>query len=161
MCFFCENIIYFSALIQKTIVAKTFIYSMYLVTFVFFFLNRLRFVFSFVLNFCSSVIMFADELYYRYSSSLLSVAQISNLQYSEQISEALKELVKFNQIFYFVDLVCILILLVTKFININKGKSKNWKPAILYSTIMVIIFSSTLFNNCGFRAFRNDITLST
>lgn len=145
MCFFCENIIYFSALIQKTIVTKTFVYSMYLVTFVFFFKNRLRFVFSFVLNFCSSVIMFADELYYRYSSSLLSVAQISNLQYSEQISEALKELVKFNQIFYFVYLVCILILLVTKFIN--KGKSKNWKPAILYSTIMVIIFSSTLFNN--------------
>lgn len=146
MCFFYENTIYFSDLIQKTIVAKTFVYSMYLVTFVFFFKNRLRFVFSFVLNFCSSVIMFADELYYRYSSSLLSVAQISNLQYSEQISEALKELVKFNQIFYFVDLVCILILLVTKFININKGKSKNWKPAILYSTIMVIIFSSTIPN---------------
>ena len=73
MCFFYEQTIYFSEIMQKDIVAKTFIYSMYLVTILFILKNRARFIFSNVLNLIFSTIMFADEVYYNYSSSLISV----------------------------------------------------------------------------------------
>ena len=37
-----------------------------------------------------------------------------------------------------------LILYVTKFIKIEKIKKRSWKPALLYSAIMIVIFSSTI-----------------
>ena len=120
MCFFYEQTIYFSEIMQKDIVAKTFIYSMYLVTILFILKNRARFIFSNVLNLIFSTIMFADEVYYNYSSSLISVAQISNLQYSEQISATIGDLVNIKQIFYFVDLIIVLFLVLKKFIKVEK-----------------------------------------
>ena len=146
MCFFYEQTIYFSEIMQKDIVAKTFIYSMYLVTILFILKNRARFIFSNVLNLIFSTIMFADEVYYNYSSSLISVAQISNLQYSEQISATIGDLVNIKQIFYFVDLIIVLFLVLKKFIKVEKIKRKTWKPAILYTVIMTVIFGSTIQN---------------
>lgn len=146
MCFFYEQTIYFSEIMQKDIVAKTFIYSMYLVTILFILKNRARFIFSNVLNLIFSTIMFADEVYYNYSSSLISVAQISNLQYSEQISATIGDLVNIKQIFYFVDLIIVLFLVLKKFIEVEKIKRKTWKPAILYTVIMTVIFGSTIQN---------------
>lgn len=146
MCFFYEQTIYFSEIMQKDIVTKTFIYSMYLVTILFILKNRARFIFSNVLNLIFSTIMFADEVYYNYSSSLISVAQISNLQYSEQISATIGDLVNIKQIFYFVDLIIVLFLVLKKFIKVEKIKRKTWKPAILYTVIMTVIFGSTIQN---------------
>lgn len=146
MCFFYEQTIYFSEIMQKDIVAKTFIYSMYLVTILFILKNRARFIFSNVLNLIFSTIMFADEVYYNYSSSLISVAQISNLQYSEQISTTIGDLVNIKQIFYFVDLIIVLFLVLKKFIKVEKIKRKTWEPAILYTVIMTVIFGSTIQN---------------
>ncbi len=146
MCFFYEQTIYFSDIMQKDIVAKTFIYSMYLVTILFILKNRARFIFSNALNLIFSTIMFADEVYYNYSSSLISVAQISNLQYSEQISATIGDLVNIKQIFYFVDLIIVLFLVLKKFIKVEKIKRKTWKPAILYTVIMTVIFGSTIQN---------------
>lgn len=146
MCFFYEQTIYFSEIMQKDIVAKTFIYSMYLVTILFILKNRARFIFSNVLNLIFSTIMFADEVYYNYSSSLISVAQISNLQYSEQISTTIGDLVNIKQIFYFVDLIIVLFLVLKKFIKVEKIKRKTWEPAILYTVIMTVIFASTIQN---------------
>lgn len=146
MCFFYERTIYFSDVIQKEIVEKTFIYSMYLVTLLFILKNKSRFICTYGINLCMSILMFADEVYYNYSSSLISIAQISNLQYSDQISATIGDLTNFSQILYFLDLIIVIVLLITKFIKIEKIKRKSWKPAILYVTIMTIIFGSTIPN---------------
>lgn len=124
MCFFYEQTIYFSDVMQTAIVAKTFIYSMYIVTLLFLFTNKSRFICANIMNLLMSIIMFADEVYYNYSSSLISVAQVSNLQYSEQISGTIGDLLNWGQIFYFIDIVIMLILYVTKFIKIEKIKKK-------------------------------------
>lgn len=144
MCFFYEQTIYFSDVMQTAIAAKTFIYSMYIVTLLFLFRNKSRFICANIMNLLMSIIMFADEVYYNYSSSLISVAQVSNLQYSEQISGTIGDLLNWGQIFYFIDIVIMLILYVTKFIKIEKIKKRSWKPALLYSAIMIVIFSSTI-----------------
>lgn len=146
MCFFYNETIYYADIMQTSIIAKTFIYSMFIVTFLFLLKNRPRFIFSNVINLGFSILMFADELYYNYSTSLISVAQISNIKYSEQISAVIGDLVSFSQIFYFMDIFIIIILLLTKFIKVEKIKEKNWKPAILYTTIMVLVYSSTVQN---------------
>ena len=117
---------------------------MFIVTFLFIFRNKLRFVLSFIVNIFFSILMFADNLYYNYSTSLISVSQINNLQYSEQIATAIKDLLSIYQILYFVDIFIFVILLITKFIKIEKIKERNWKPALIYTTIMVAIFTSTI-----------------
>ena len=146
MCFFYERTIYFSDVMQKEIVEKTFIYSMYLVTLLFILKNKSRFICAYIINLFMCILMLADEIYYNYSSSLISIVQISNLQYSDQISATIGDLTNFSQILYFLDLIIVIVLLITKFIKIENIKRKSWKPAILYVTIMTIIFESTIPN---------------
>lgn len=144
MALFYKETIYQADVIEIDIIAKTFIFSMFIVTFLFIFKNKLRFALSFIVNIFFSILMFADNLYYNYSTSLISVLQISNIQYSEQIATAIKDLLSISQILYFIDILIFIILLITKFIKIEKIKERNWKPAIIYTTIMVAIFSSTI-----------------
>ena len=144
MVLFYKETIYQAEAIETNIIAKTFIFSMFIVTFLFIFRNKLRFVLSFIVNIFFSILMFADNLYYNYSTSLISVSQINNLQYSEQIATAIKDLLSIYKILYFVDIFIFVILLITKFIKIEKIKERNWKPALIYTTIMVAIFTSTI-----------------
>lgn len=127
-----------------SILSKTFIFSMFIVTFLYAFKNRLRFTLGTILNFFISTLLFADNLYYNYSSSLISISQISNLQYSEQISASIKDLLSIVQVLYFVDIFLALIMLITRFLRIEKIKTRAWKPAILYAIIMVVVYSSTI-----------------
>lgn len=127
-----------------SILSKTFIFSMFIVTFLYAFKNRLRFTLGTILNIFISTLLFADNLYYNYSSSLISISQISNLQYSEQISASIKDLLSIVQVLYFVDIFLALIMLITRFLRIEKIKTRAWKPAILYAIIMVVVYSSTI-----------------
>ena len=127
-----------------SILSKTFVFSMFIVTFLYAFKNRLRFTLGTILNIFISTLLFADNLYYNYSSSLISISQISNLQYSEQISASIKDLLSIVQALYFVDIFLALIMLITRFLRIEKIKTRAWKPAILYAIIMVVVYSSTI-----------------
>ena len=136
--------IYLAEPINMELVAKTFIISMQVVVILFLFKNRARFVLGLFMNLVISTIMFADNLYYNYSTSLISVSQISNLQYSEQISTALTELFSMMHLLYFIDIIIMLLLVVFKFVKIEKIRTRNWKPAILYIIIMVVVYGSTI-----------------
>lgn len=146
MTLFYHETIYQASNIELDILTKTFIFSMFIVTFLFILKNKSRFYLSLIINLLFSILMFADNVYYNYSTSLISISQISNLQYSEQISATIMDLLKISQCLYFIDIIIIVILLITKFIKIEKIKNKNWKPAIVYTTIMIAIFSSTIHN---------------
>ncbi|MBO5349951.1 MAG: sulfatase-like hydrolase/transferase [Clostridia bacterium] len=144
MLFFYSVTIYKAETIQFDIIAKTFIFSMFIITMLFILRNRLRFTFCVILNLFLSILMFADNLYYNYSTSLISVSQISNLQYSEQIANTITDLLSISQILYFVDLFVIVILMLTKIIKIEKIKQRNWKPAIIYTVIIITVFTTTI-----------------
>ncbi|MBQ3408228.1 MAG: LTA synthase family protein [Clostridia bacterium] len=127
-----------------SILSKTFIYSMFIVSFLFIFKNKARFTFGTILNVFVSILLFADNIYYNYSTSLISVSQISNLQYSEQITTALKDLLSYSHILYFIDIFIMIIMLISRYLKIEKIKSKSWKPAIVYASIMLAVYGSTI-----------------
>ena len=146
MFLFYKGTIYQAESINLDIVSKTFIFSMFIVTFLFLFKNKLRFILSLIINIFFSILMFVDNLYYNYSTSLISVSQISNLQYSEQIAASIKDLLNIVQLLYFIDIFIIIILLITKFIKLEKSKERKWKPVIVYTFTMIIVYSSTIQN---------------
>lgn len=123
---------------------KTFIYSMFIVSFLFVFKNRMRFTLGTIINLLISTLLFADNLYYNYSTSLISVSQISNLQYSEQITASIKDLWSAIHLIYFADIFVTLLLLIFRYLKVEKIKTIRWKAAVVYVSIMAMVFSSTI-----------------
>lgn len=93
--------------------------------------NRFRWCLTY--NIFFSTLLFADNIYWDYSSNLISVSQIGYIQYGEEIISVLPYFLKLNYILYFIDIPIILAIWnilklqfrekKTKIIR-NKGKRK-------------------------------------
>ena len=113
--------------IDKNLVIGT---TMFIITFlgiIYMLPNRARIISTIILDLLISILLFADNLYYIYSSSVLSVAQIANLQYGEEIMGTIPMLLEIKHIIYFVDIILIIILLLTKIIKIEIKDKADWK----------------------------------
>ena len=97
-----------------------------------------------VLDTVISIILFADNIYYTYySSNVLSVLQITNLQYGEEIMSTLPMLLKLHQILYFIDILLLVILFVSKFVKIEKGEKS--KLQYIVSRTLIGLFAIYVF----------------
>lgn len=67
--------------------------------------NRARIVGTIIADIIISILLFADHTYYVYSRTILSVAQVTNLQYGEEITKAIPILLNPVHILYFVDFI--------------------------------------------------------
>ena len=105
--------------------------------------NRARTICGIVINILFSMLLFGDNIYYTYSSNVLSVAQITNLQYGEEILSTLPMVIEFKQILYFVDIIILAVLFVLKLLKIVKKPKKTKKQItvkIIVGIIGIIIF---------------------
>lgn len=89
--------------------------------------NKVRTIGIIVIDVCSSILLFANNIYYIYSSSILSIAQISNLQYTNEILGAFPTLLRENQIIYFIDFIFLILLFLIKEVKIEENKKVNKK----------------------------------
>lgn len=101
--------------------------------------SRWRFAYGMILNFLVSLLLFADELYYEYASNIISVMQAGNLQYKDEIMAAIPSLLKFRQIFYFIDFPIIAFLLISKKVKLKKIKNFKFKPVLIMSAVIAIL----------------------
>lgn len=92
--------------------------------------NRARIVGTIIADIIISIVLFADNTYYVYSRTILSVAQITNLQYGEEITKAIPIMLSPMHIFYFVDFIILVILHYIKEIKIEKLKNASKKTII-------------------------------
>ena len=97
--------------------------------------NRGRIIVTIIVDIIISILLLADNLYHSYSSSVLSVAQIINIQYGEEIMSTLPNLLRIRHILYFIDIILVGILLFAKILKIEKKK----KLAIKYQVIKLIL----------------------
>lgn len=105
--------------------------------------NRARIITAIVINFLISLLLFSDNLYYIYSNSVLSVAQISNLQYGDEIMETLPMVMQSKQILYFLDIFIFIVLIISKKIKLEKKEKATKKKLILRASagmVGIIIF---------------------
>ncbi len=92
--------------------------------------NRARIITAIVANLLISILLCSDELYYSYSNNVLSLAQITNLQYGEEIISTIPSLFKLKDIIYFLDIIILAILIILKKVELIK-KEKKTKTQIL------------------------------
>ena len=100
--------------------------------------NRGRSITTIVVDIVLSIILFADNVYHTYSSSVLSVAQIMNLQYGEEIMDTLPMLIQAKEILYFLDILLMIVLLCAKVVKIQKKAKINWKKKIAKAIVGII-----------------------
>lgn len=93
--------------------------------------NKTRFYTIFIADIFISILLLGDDLYYSYSSSVLSVSQITNLQYGEEIMATLPMIIDLRHILYFIDIIAILILLLSKYVTIKKAEKGTKTQRIL------------------------------
>lgn len=159
------NSIYFAVIIGILILAKTFLFYYHtiaigeqlysdtiigtisfvivIICFLCVLPNRGRAILAMIVDFIISLLLFGDNVYYNYSNSVLSIAQITNLQYGGEIMSTLPMVMKLYQILYFLDIFILVILLITKNIKIEKKNKKNKKQLIgksILGIIGIIIF---------------------
>ncbi len=105
---------------------------------------RARFWATLLVDLLVSILLCINEIYYNYSSNLVSVSQISNLQYGKEISASLPDLIHIRQIAYFIDIILIIILVIAKKIRVNKNAKFSFIPGIIYTAVIVVISSNTI-----------------
>lgn len=92
--------------------------------------NRARIAGTVIADIIISILLFADHTYYVYSRTILSVAQITNLQYGEEITKAIPIMLNPTHILYFVDLIILIIFHYIKEIKIEKLNKASKKTII-------------------------------
>ena len=101
--------------------------------------GKARFWVILIVDLLISILLFINELYYSFSSNLVSVSQISNLQYGKEISAALPNLMHIRQMLYFIDIIIFLILFLAKKIKLKKEPRKAYIIGIIYLICMIFI----------------------
>ena len=103
--FFYQNTISIREVMDKDTVLGTIAFLATIICMICTLPNRGRCITTIVVDVFISVLLFADNLYHTYSSSVLSVAQMMNLQYGEEIMDTLPMLLQVKEILYFIDII--------------------------------------------------------
>ena len=109
--------------------------------------NRFRFITANIINLFVSFLLCINEIYYSYATNLVSISQISNLQYGKEISAALPNLIHIHQILYFIDIILILCLCAFKRIKLQKRVKNNYIVSICYIIIMLMLITKFVSKN--------------
>lgn len=120
--------------------------------------NRARVRTILIVDFLISILLYADNLYYVFSSSVLSVAQISNLQYTEQIIDTLPSLIELKQIVYFIDLIVIAICYIAKILKTEQSCKYSGKQKL--ENLIIAIIGTITFCLIGYSYVENGTQYS-
>lgn len=136
--FFYDNTISNSGKIEMQTILGTIGFTVILVCILIILPNRERIITTLTSNFIVSLVLFGDNIYYIYSNSFLSIAQITNLQYGEEILSTLPAVFEIKHLLYFVDI--ILIIATCKLMKIKFQKKENkTKKKVLAKAISGIV----------------------
>ena len=127
--------------------------------------NRARIWVLIIIDLLFSILLFSDNLYYIYSNSFLSIAQIGNLRYTKEILNTIPGLLRISQILYFIDIILIIILKITKKFtaerNVKCGKKQIIeKIAILILGVGICIFVTKNYVSKGYdESYNKDLQM--
>lgn len=146
--FFYKNTVYMDEKIWDYTIYSSIIFVIYFMLILLAIINsKVRFNTGLILVFLVSVLLFSDELYYKFASNVISLEQLSNLQYTSEISAALPDLIEPRHILYFIDFVMLGVLVFSKVIKIYSIKQKTMYTTVIITTMLVTIMPNTIIKS--------------
>lgn len=137
--FFYKNTIDMTKQIEPITITGTISFLFVLTAFMSVLPNRIRIKVAILVDILISILLYADNLYYTFSNSVISVAQISNLQYTEQITATLPMLIKLRHILYFIDIIMVAFLFMMKFVKTKVEKKKFDKKEKIKTAVIILV----------------------
>lgn len=105
--------------------------------------NRFRWIMAYDIFF--SIILLADNSYWKYSMNMLSISQIFYVKYAEEIGATLPDLLEPSFIYYLIDIPIILLLWFTSKKLLGKGKTRYTKNRGKRRIAIGLLFTSFMF----------------
>lgn len=138
--FFYDNTISNSGKIEMQTILGTIGFTVILVCILIILPNRARIITTLTSNFIVSLVLFGDNIYYIYSNSFLSIAQITNLQYGEEILSTLPAVFEIKHLLYFVDIILIIATCKLMKIKFQKKENKTKKKVLAKAISGIVVF---------------------
>lgn len=148
-----NNAIYITKPIEATHIYTAYAFIFVIINIPILFKRKTRNIITTLINIIISSILLINEIYYTYSTNLISISQISNLKYGKEITAALPNLIKARQILYIIDIIAILAYYIYQKAKTRKKveeskitiKEKyNCKLVIPYTIITIILLVSVM-----------------
>lgn len=146
--YFYKNTIAISEAVETQTIIGTISFLITLICLLCIIPNKFRIKVTMIIDCLVSILLCADNLYYTYSSNFLSVSQMTNLQYTEEIMGTLPSLIEFSQIIYFLDIILIAILYLTKILKTNKEQSYSNKQKL--TNLVIVLIGVIIFWSIGY-----------
>lgn len=138
--FFYDNTISNSGKIEMQTILGTIGFTVILVCILIILPNRARIITTLTSNFIVSLVLFGDNIYYIYSNSFLSIAQITNLQYGEEILSTLPAVFEIKHLLYFVDIILIIATCKLMKIKFQKKENRTKKKVLAKAISGIVVF---------------------
>ena len=148
-----NNAIYITKPVEATHIYTAYAFIFVIINIPILFKRKTRNIITTLINIIISSILLINEIYYTYSTNLISISQISNLKYGKEITAALPNLIKARQILYIIDIIAILAYYIYQKAKTRKKveeskitiKEKyNCKLVIPYTIITIILLVSVM-----------------
>lgn len=109
--------------------------------------NKARYIEILIYDIFISTLLFMNEIYFSYSKIVISINQIYNIKYVNEITSVAVNLLKFRQILYFADIVFLIILpIVIKFKSFKTLNKKQYLRSVIAGFIVLYIFTNDIIN---------------
>jgi len=120
-----NNAIYITKPVEATHIYTAYAFIFVIINIPILFKRKTRNIITTLINIIISSILLINEIYYTYSTNLISISQISNLKYGKEITAALPNLIKARQILYIIDIIAILAYYIYQKIKTRKKVEQN------------------------------------
>lgn len=137
-CMFYNNTVALTESLNENTIIGTLCFISVIAALLFTLPNRARIITSICINLFVSIILFGDHVYYTFSNNVLSIAQVSNLQYGESIMSTLPMVIHPKQILYFLDIIILALIFIFKFAKIEK-KEKSIKKVLIARAVSAAV----------------------
>lgn len=127
--------------------------------------NRTRIITSIVIDFLVSLLLFADHVYYIFSNSALSIAQITNLQYGEEIAGTLPMVMQVKQVLYFLDMIVLIGLGLGKRIKLEEKEKATKKQIIariatgMVGIVILVVIGMNYIEKGKLKSYNKDLQI--
>ncbi len=116
--------------------------SVFFLGFSFFAKARKKYSWLLVIYFLLSALLYSNILYYRFFNDFITIQVLMQTQNFGEVGSSVAPLLKPYDVFFFLDFILLVVMLVARFVKIDTDESVRYKAPVLFSLSLTIAFTN-------------------